>query len=324
MSEPLVSVIIPVYKVEPYLRPCADSVLAQTYKNLEILLVDDGSPDTCPQICDEYAKKDPRVRVIHKENGGLSDARNAALDIARGDYVGFVDSDDWIAPTMYEELVKSALKLDADIAVCGYTESNGVRDLEVKSLAPAEKSYTVEEAFREVLLTGEILVIMCNKLYKRELFDRIRFPKGELFEDGDVFYRLFGRSRRLAHTGGCGYFYRKRAGSITFKKFEAIAEPVVSHAADLAAYIRAHYPGLERELKCYKAETDYYLAVKYLQGGGDVRSETFKKLRDTLRAERSVIRTHPRWGWLKKAKVQLILTGAYAPVRAAYHRFKNR
>ena len=324
MKEPLISVIVPVYKVEPYLRQCVDSVLAQTYPNLEVLLVDDGSPDTCPAICDEYAEKDARVRVIHKENGGLSDARNAALDVARGDYVGFVDSDDWIAPRMFEELMATALRCRSDVTVCGYTESNGVRDLETKSLAAHEKVYAVEDAFREVLLTGEILVIMCNKLYKRELFDGIRFPKGELFEDGAIFYKLFGRSRLIAHTGTVGYYYRKRAGSITFMDFEAISRPVREHCDDLISYLRVNYPALEPEIKCYKAETDYYLAVKYLQGGGDAGSGVFKNLQGELKREKAVIRSHPRWGALKKAKVQLILTGAYLPVRAAFHRFKSR
>ena len=102
--EPLISVIVPVYKVELYLRQCVDSLLAQTYSNLEIILVDDGSPDGCPAICDEYARKDSRVRVIHKPNGGLSDARNVGLDAARGEYIGFIDSDDWVMPDMYEYL----------------------------------------------------------------------------------------------------------------------------------------------------------------------------------------------------------------------------
>ena len=115
-NNPKISVIVPVYKVEKYLDKCVESIVNQTYKNLEIILVDDGSPDNCPAMCDEWAEKDERIRVIHKENGGLADARNAGMDIATGDYIGFVDSDDWIEPNMYEVLLKNALKYDADIS----------------------------------------------------------------------------------------------------------------------------------------------------------------------------------------------------------------
>lgn len=116
MESKLISVIVPVYNVEKYLSKCIDSILAQTYKNLEIILVDDGSPDNCPKICDEYAKKDNRIKVIHKENGGLSAARNVALDIAKGEYIGFVDSDDFIAEDMYEVLYNLAEKYNAEIS----------------------------------------------------------------------------------------------------------------------------------------------------------------------------------------------------------------
>lgn len=121
---PLISVIIPVYKVEKYIVKCVESILAQTYRNLEIILVDDGSPDNCPGICDEFAALDTRVRVIHKDNSGVSDARNIGLNVAKGEYIGFIDSDDWIAPNMYETLLASIIKYDADIAVCDYQICN--------------------------------------------------------------------------------------------------------------------------------------------------------------------------------------------------------
>ena len=120
MSKPLISVIVPVYNVEQYLPKCIDSILAQTYENLEIILVEDGTKDSSGVICDEYAAKDARIRVIHKENGGLSSARNAGMEIARGEYFGFVDSDDWIEPEMYENLMALAQKYDADVFVKGY------------------------------------------------------------------------------------------------------------------------------------------------------------------------------------------------------------
>ena len=117
MSQPLVSIIVPIYKVEPYLRRCLDSIVNQSYTNLEIILVDDGSPDNCPQICDEYASKDNRIKVIHKKNGGLSDARNAGLDICKGEYISFVDSDDWVDEKYIETLLDLAIKENVDIAI---------------------------------------------------------------------------------------------------------------------------------------------------------------------------------------------------------------
>ena len=121
MYKPLISIIVPIYKVEKYLKKCIQSIMNQTYLNFELILVDDGSPDDCPMICDNYAKLDNRIVVLHKQNGGLSDARNAGLDVARGEYIGFVDSDDFIANNMYEKLLSGLLAEDADMAVCNFS-----------------------------------------------------------------------------------------------------------------------------------------------------------------------------------------------------------
>ena len=120
MNEPLVSVIVPVYKVGKYLDKCVESIVGQTYKNLEIILVDDGSPDNCPAMCDKRAERDSRIKVIHKQNGGVSSARNVGIDAAQGEFIGFVDSDDWLEPDMYDCIVKNALEYNADISRCGY------------------------------------------------------------------------------------------------------------------------------------------------------------------------------------------------------------
>ena len=321
---PLISVIVPVYKVEPYLCQCVDSILAQTYKNLEIILVDDGSPDRCPQICDDYAKKDERIRVIHKENGGLSDARNAGLDIVTGEYIGFVDSDDWIAPDMYAQLMETSLKRNADISVCGYQESNGKRTLATKSMARREKKYTVEEAFREVLLSGEISVTMWNKVYRRNLFDGIRFPKGETFEDGAVFYKLFDKCSCIAHTGRIGYYYRKRLGSITFSDYRSLSSQVHKNYRHLKSHLEVRHPALIQEFRYYKVEEDYYLASKYLQTEGNVNSPDYKAIMNTIRRDLPVMLRHPRWSIGKKMKVCLLLSGLYPFARKVFHIIKNR
>ena len=211
--EPLISVIVPVYKVELYLRQCVDSLLAQTYSNLEIILVDDGSPDGCPAICDEYARKDSRVRVIHKPNGGLSDARNVGLDAARGEYIGFIDSDDWVMPDMYEYLYKGMKEHNADISVCEYFE---VWPKKCRATnRPEVRIFEGKESVNAILLL-KIGSYAWNKLYKREMWgDEIRYPTGKLYEDVRTTYRVFERAALVAALPEPKYFYRRTNESIT-------------------------------------------------------------------------------------------------------------
>lgn len=209
--DPLISIIVPVYGVEAYLHQCIDSLLIQTYQNLEIILVDDGSPDNCPAICDEYAKMDARVQVIHKENGGLSDARNAGLDVATGTYIGFVDSDDWVASDMYAYLLHGILGYQSEISYCGFIN---VHDTWMDySNSQTDKVYTAEVALNE-LFFDRLGNFAWNKLYKAELWNGIRFPTGKNFEDIRTMYKLFERASRIAVLKEPKYFYRIRQGSI--------------------------------------------------------------------------------------------------------------
>jgi len=213
--KPLISVIVPIYKVEKYINQCIDSILAQTYKNLEVILVDDGSPDNCPKICDEYAKLDNRIRVIHKENGGLSDARNAGLEIAKGEYIGFVDSDDWIAPDMYEYMYNGIQKYSADIVSCGYFECLDKSNFAGGYYNPEDRLYKEKEAI-EALLLLKIPNYAWNKLYKRSLWtDDIRYPKGRLYEDVLTTYKLFEKSKLTVALSEPKYNYRINDKSIT-------------------------------------------------------------------------------------------------------------
>ena len=217
------SIIVPVYKVEPYLRRCVDSILAQTFRDFEVILVDDGSPDNCGAICDEYAAKDARVKVLHKANGGLSDARNAGLDIAQGEYIGFVDSDDYIAPDMYETLLDLAKRTDADISAVGYIEVtseesivNCVRLVSTESIYQREQfldNYFPENRWR-------FMASACNKLYKRGLFNEIRFPVGYIYEDSFLQLPLLNQCKIVAASEKCTYFYMiKRESSIMNASF---------------------------------------------------------------------------------------------------------
>lgn len=211
MAEDLISVIVPVYKVEEYLRECLDSILAQTYTNLEIILVDDGSPDSCGIICDEYANRDYRIKVIHQQNGGLSAARNAGLDIATGEYIGFVDSDDYPELNMFEELYNNLKSNDADMSICGVKKFG----LESRAFFYGNKCVGRQD-FLKMLLKEEVTSYVWNKLYKRGLFDFIRFPERELFEDMKILHLIVENTTSVSFTDKSFYNYRIRQNSITF------------------------------------------------------------------------------------------------------------
>lgn len=220
-SDNIVSVIVPVYKVENELKRCVDSILNQTYKNLEVILIDDESPDQCPAICDEYAEKDKRVRVIHKKNGGLSEARNFGLDIASGAYIAFVDSDDWVETDYIETLYTNAIKEDADISIVGYTmvwETGNIRRFS------EDKEYYVfdrEQAIRELLVQNKYSCMVCQKLYKSYIFEDVRFPVGKVYEDVAVSLPTFTKINKAVVTGKSKYNYFQRSASIVNSKFNA-------------------------------------------------------------------------------------------------------
>ncbi len=206
MSEeiPLVSVIVPVYKVEPYLRRCIDSILCQTYRNLEIILVDDGSPDNCGAICDEYALKDTRIKVIHKVNTGVSAARNTGLDNAKGKYVGFVDSDDHIVPEMYERMTMAIESNDADIVFCSYFSE--VSPVNVKSDYSVELSLPTEE-YQKRMRYGMSSVEVWSRLFRRTLFEAIRFPEGRRYEDFIIMPALYDKANKIVGMDDRLYYY---------------------------------------------------------------------------------------------------------------------
>lgn len=211
----LVSIIVPVYKVEKYVRQCVESIIGQTYTNLEILLVDDGSPDSCGDICDEYAKKDVRIKVIHKKNGGLSDARNAALDVCKGDYLMFVDSDDWVKPDYCEKALKAAVENQVSCVVFGV---NNIVEESVAFYSKADKVQLLdsEDVIEMAFMDTFPFEYVWNKIYSRDLFDDLRFPQGYLYEDLAVTYLAFHKARKVLAIPDCTYNYRRsRFGSIS-------------------------------------------------------------------------------------------------------------
>lgn len=216
---PKISVIVPIYKTEKYLDKCIESIVNQTYTDIEIILVDDGSPDNCPAMCDEWAKKDARIKVIHKENGGLSDARNAGIDIACGEYIGFVDGDDCILPAMYEKLYSAIEATKADISICGYLfVDEDLNQLDAPDyISPIKNEVLDTYGAIQKLCTEEkywYYTTSVNRLYRKYLFNEIRFPKGVLHEDEYTSHRFYDACKTVACIEDCLYLYVQRSNSI--------------------------------------------------------------------------------------------------------------
>lgn len=245
---PEISVIVPVYKVEPYIHKCVDSILAQTFTDYELILVDDGSPDTCGNICDEYAQKDARIHVIHKENGGLSDARNAGVKIACGEYVIFIDSDDYIDADMLSYLYENLKKADADMATCGIYEVYADR-IEKQEEEP-DFVCSGEEAFRCILRGHTIRGEIWNKLIKRSCISDLEFPKGKLYED--IFYTvdMMQRIKKVAVGTKPKYYYLHRSDSITGKAYRPKLFDIIDGYTKNYQVVQHAFPKLEEEAEC--------------------------------------------------------------------------
>lgn len=242
----MISVIVPVFNVELYLEKCIDSIINQTYQNLEIILVDDGSTDRSGGICDAYVKKDGRVRVCHKCNGGLSSARNTGLDMAAGEYIGFVDSDDYIAPDMYESLC-SFLSEDVDLVCCGIvrTDKRGHRTVTGDAKHPVYLDH--QQSVKELLLRRHLAFSACDKLMKRTIIGELRFPQNRVCEDLPFTYNVVKRCKKTVNIGSCKYFYNYRGDSISRKPFYARRIDYVLFAGDILKDVRSRYPSLRKE-----------------------------------------------------------------------------
>jgi len=211
---PKISVIVPVYNVEKYIERCIQSLLNQTYNNLEILLIDDGSSDKSGTICDEYELIDKRIRAIHKPNGGVSESRNKGIDIATGDYLAFVDSDDFLHPEMYETLYRNISEINADISICAFTnvyDSNSPADENPEKIYLASNVEALGMFFTFDVVK---MTVVWNKLYKKELFDEIRFPEGKVREDEVFSYQIIFKAEIISISTRCLYYYFQRDDSL--------------------------------------------------------------------------------------------------------------
>ena len=239
-----ISVIVPVYKVEPYLDKCISSIVNQTYKNLEIILVDDGSPDSCPTMCNAWAEKDSRIRVIHKTNGGLSDARNAGMTVATGELMAFVDSDDWIVPDMYEYLYQRLTEDNSDIAACGVQMVWEDKKLCRMLTRAGSCVLNQEEAMRAIIEESWLKQPVWYKLYKTDLIRDILFPMGKCHEDVFWSYQAVGSAKKVSVSDHIGYYYLQRDGSIMGEGYSLKRLDAVEAKVQRCAYIQERFPAL--------------------------------------------------------------------------------
>lgn len=275
---PLISVIVPVYKVEAYLDQCIASIAGQTYRNLEIILVDDGSPDRSGAICDAWAERDSRIRVIHKQNAGAGAARNTGLDAAKGQIISMIDSDDYLHPNMYAHLY-SLMEGDVDIAECaiGETEKD---DLPMEDGGKAEILYADREEAMRLHIRDEVFCqTPPNKLYRREAIADVRFPVGNLIDDEFFTYKVIGNSRELVHSSAVMYAYRQQPGSAMHKPYSLRRLQGLAAKQQRLEYVKQHLPQLE-----YEAKYDLFFTCLFAMQGclRSLSKEELQKAREII------------------------------------------
>lgn len=312
----LLSVIVPIYKVEDYLPKCVESIRNQTHSNLEIILVDDGSPDGCGAICDEFAQKDSRIRVIHKENGGLSDARNTGIDVAKGDYLAFVDSDDWLEPDAFEAMLALAEKYDAKMVCAGRYNEDGATGAQSKGLCPEKEEFVPgKELVRRIFRWDHLDSAAWDKLYARELFREIRYPVGRVVEDVPTTYHLVLLAGGAAMLPKPVYHYVCREQSIT----NAPVSPKSFHGPENAAFvyedIRTAIPELEPDARYFRTMYQRYIVQELDLADKSTRQEYAREHAQYRRALRGQLIFILGYDLFAGRRLELMLTalGLFRP-----------
>ena len=294
----VISVIIPVYKVEKYLDRSIFSVINQTYKNLEIILVDDGSPDNCPKLCDDWAEKDSRIKVVHKENGGLSDARNAGMRVATGEIVSFIDSDDWIENDMYETMLNKMNEDSSDIVSCGVKWVNEDGSLIRNVTVQHNEELDACSSMKELINDSKIKQHVWNKLYKYDLIKDIPFEKGKYHEDVFWSYQVIGQAKRVSVITDSFYNYVQRVNSIMGEGYSAKRLDALEANQLRCEYIKKRFPDLyDNALYAYIGSCHYQLQCA-------LRTNQPKEIIDNIKERTKYRKTgHPTRGISFKQKV---------------------
>ncbi|MFA7205411.1 MAG: glycosyltransferase [Saccharofermentanales bacterium] len=312
---PRISIVVPVYNVEKYVRRCIDSILAQTLTDFELILVDDGSPDNCGEICDEYKIKDERVVVIHKSNGGLADARNTGIEIAKGDFVGFVDSDDYIDPDMYEKLLKACLEHDSKIAMCGrYNVFE--EELQPVFSFQGEEVWDSEKAIGNLLTWDNIDSSACDKLFAGDLFKTTRFPVGKTNEDIYIISGIIHDAGKIVHIGESKYYYLQRPDSITSGKFSDKKLDLLDANRKVVEFVNSNYPDLRRKAESFQYKGIIFLSeLMYNEQLKIKYPDSYRCVRRELNHNLLKILFNPFINRRKRIKAAMMAAGVYHMVK---------
>lgn len=281
---PVISIIVPVYKVEKYLDRCIQSILNQTFIDYELILIDDGSPDCCPQMCDDWAKRDERIVVIHKENGGLSSARNAGLAIARGKYVGFVDSDDWVDPKLFYYLYDLIVKTSSEISECSLFE---IKEYGYKDISYIKEQITVlnqEEAYKRFFRVTDagITYFAWGKLFLRECVENIVFPDGKLFEDIDFNFHVLTKAKKVVVSNLPLYYYFQSSDSISRRAFSKKDMDLLEIWNGIVQETAQKMPNMYEYAVLNRQRADFGLLCKSLKYGCKEDPEWYKDVQKQL------------------------------------------
>ena len=299
-----VSVVVPIYKVENYLEKCVNSLLNQTLQDIEIILVDDGSPDRCGDMCEDFAQKDKRIKVIHKINGGLSDARNVGILAATSQYIGFVDSDDYVAVDMYEVLYNNMVQHDADISICGLYDC-----YKTKKIPQATGNEFLvlnnKEALGLALEGRKLSVSAVNKLYKRELFEEIKFPKGKLFEDAFTIPKVLARAKKVVLDPKPKYFYVHREDSITTSAFKPQDFNVVEAYEQNLFFVEDKFQELRKQAEFRFLWSYMHVFDKMILSENFTDFENYNKVLSKLKSQTFSVLKNPFFS-LKRKFVSLV------------------
>lgn len=295
-NEPLVSIIVPVYKVEAYLDDCVNSLVHQSFQNLEIILVEDGSPDRCPNMCDAWKIRDKRIQVIHKENGGLSDARNAGLAIANGAYISFVDSDDIVSREMIQQLVDIAVNNKADIVECDFVRFEGqLPEIEDTGNIVVHE-YDTKNALMQLMREQDFHYVVWNKLFHRGILSDLGFETGKLHEDIFFSYQAFGKSKKILKLECPLYYYRQRNDSIMGDTFSRKTMDSFEARKQQLLYMRKYFPQLTGTAQEQLIGSCMYFGQLALRSQDSILTEyTFQIVNPIFKEEIGCIQFETSW-----------------------------
>lgn len=305
INDELISIIIPIYNVEDYLSACIESIMKQTYNNLEIILVDDGSPDSSPEICDRYEKIDNRIKVIHQKNKGLSGARNTGINVSKGKYLIFVDSDDTVESSMAEELYKCLKKYNCKMAACNrnYVFEDGTTICKTKD--KINTVFEFDEAIKEMNKFYFFDMSAWAKIYDRELFAEIRFPQGKLSEDYFVMYKLIDLAQKVGYTSLPLYNYLQRTSSISRNK--KINHDFIEAARNQMKYLDQKYPELKEMAHTAYASANLTVYDFYLKNGVKCPKDKMKEFKNEVKKNIQYVRNNKDISKAKRIQLELFI-----------------